>query len=114
VVPEIDQQQLATAGAEGALVLDVRNGDEYAAAHVPGARLVPLPALAAQLAALPTDRPVYVICRSGGRSAQATALLRSTGVDAYSVTGGTTAWIAAGRPIDTGEADPAADGPEER
>ncbi len=104
MVPEIDQQQLATAGADGAVVVDVRNADEYATGRAPGARLLPLPALAAQLSDLPTDRPVYVICQAGGRSAQATELLRSAGIDAYSVIGGTAGWIAAGRAVETDRA----------
>jgi rhodanese-related sulfurtransferase len=105
VVPEIDLQRLAAAAADGAAVLDVRNPDEYAAGRVPGAHLVPLPTLATRLDEMPTDRPVYVICQAGGRSAQATALLRQVGVEAYSFSGGTAAWIAAGRPVET---DPAA------
>ncbi|MHA6793841.1 rhodanese-like domain-containing protein [Pseudonocardia bannensis] len=101
MVPEIDLQRLATAGADGAVVIDVRNPDEYATGRVPGARLVPLPALAGRLSELPADGPVYVICQAGGRSTEATALLRRAGIDAYSVIGGTAAWTAAGRPVET-------------
>ncbi|MEU0086014.1 rhodanese-like domain-containing protein [Streptomyces sp. NPDC006274] len=103
MVPEIDQQRFAEAHAAGALVVDVRDGDEYRAGHVPGARPVPLPNLPLRLPELPKDRPVYVICRSGGRSAQATSLLRDLGYDAHSVSGGTAAWVDAGRPTVTGD-----------
>jgi rhodanese-related sulfurtransferase len=48
------------------------------------------------LADFPTDRPVYVVCRSGARSANACGFLRASGVDAINVTGGTLAWIEAG------------------
>ncbi|MFI8093601.1 rhodanese-like domain-containing protein [Streptomyces sp. NPDC086080] len=104
MVPEIDQQRFAEVHAAGALVVDVRNGGEYRAGHVPGARSAPLPNLSLALAGLPKDRPVYVICQSGGRSAQATSLLRDLGYDAHSVGGGTGAWIDAGRPAATGDA----------
>ncbi|MFE6288260.1 rhodanese-like domain-containing protein [Streptomyces sp. NPDC057877] len=104
MVPEIDQQRFAEAHATGALVVDVRGSGEYRTGHVPGARSAPLPNLPLTLAALPKDRPLYVICQSGGRSAQATSLLRGLGYDAHSVSGGTAAWIDAGRPAVTGEA----------
>ena len=102
MVPEIDQQRFAEAYASGVLVVDVRNRGEYRAGHVPGARSAPLPDLPLALADLPKDRPVYVICQSGGRSAQATSLLRDLGYDAHSVSGGTAAWIDEGRPAATG------------
>ncbi|CAL9590263.1 MULTISPECIES: rhodanese-like domain-containing protein [Streptomyces] len=103
MVPEIDQQRFAEAYAAGALVIDVRDSGEYRTGHVPGARPAPLGLLPLKLAELPKDRPVYVICQSGGRSAQATALLRNVGYDAHSVSGGTAAWIDAGRPVATGD-----------
>ncbi|GAA4125775.1 rhodanese-like domain-containing protein [Actinospica acidiphila] len=103
MVPEIDQQRFAEAHATGALVIDVRNRGEYRAGHVPGARSAPLPDLPLALAELPKDRPVHVICQGGGRSAQATSLLRDLGYEAHSVSGGTAAWIAAGRPAVTGD-----------
>ncbi|MFF9059508.1 rhodanese-like domain-containing protein [Streptomyces sp. NPDC014882] len=103
MVPEIDQQRFAEAHAAGALVVDVRNGGEYRAGHVPGARSAPLPDLPLELAGLPKDRPVHVICQSGGRSAQAASLLRALGYDAHSVSGGTAAWIDGGRPTATGD-----------
>ncbi|MBQ1090536.1 rhodanese-like domain-containing protein [Streptomyces sp. B93] len=103
MVPEIDQQRFAEAHAAGAPVIDVRGSGEYRTGHVPGARCAPLPNLPLALAELPKDRPLYVICQSGGRSAQATSLLRGLGYDAHSVSGGTAAWIEAGRPAVTGD-----------
>jgi rhodanese-related sulfurtransferase len=102
VIPEIDQNTFAARLADGnVLVVDVREAREYGPGHVPGARNVPLSVLPARLPELPRDRPVYVICQAGGRSAQATALMRAVGIDAASVTGGTGAWIASGRPVAT-------------
>ena len=99
MVIEIDQQQFGRAHAAGAWVVDVRDSGEYRGGHVPGARLMPLSTLPLRVAELPKDQPVYVICQAGGRSAQATALLRGLGIDARSVAGGTAAWAEAGRPL---------------
>ncbi len=71
---------------------------------MPGAQLLPLSVLPVRLHELPRDRPVYLVCQGGGRSAQAAQLLSDAGVDARSVTGGTAAWITSGRPSQTSAA----------
>jgi rhodanese-related sulfurtransferase len=89
---------------EGAALLDVREDDEWAAGHAPAAVHVPIGQVVARLDEIATavpDRPVHVICRSGGRSAQVTAYLRQAGWDAVNVNGGMRAWAAAGRPMVT-------------
>lgn len=102
-VREISVDDLAAARDTGeATVIDVRNPDEYAEGHIPGARLIPLLELGDRLAEVPTDRPVHLVCQSGGRSAQGAELLTAAGLDAVSVTGGTQGWIASGRPTTTG------------
>jgi rhodanese-related sulfurtransferase len=102
MIPEIDQTSFAARLVEDdVLVVDVRESREYRPGHVPGAKNMPLSLLPALLPEVPKDRPVYVICQSGGRSAQATALMRAVGIDATTVAGGTGAWIEAGRPVDT-------------
>jgi rhodanese-related sulfurtransferase len=86
---------------EGATVLiDVREPHEYADGHVPSAELMPLMTVPQHVDELPTDRPVYVVCAVGGRSAQAAAFLAARGVDAVNVDGGTGEWIAAGYPVE--------------
>lgn len=82
------------------VVIDVREADEHAGGHVPGARNLPLSQLEDRLGDVPVGAPVHVICQSGGRSARATAVLTARGVDAVDVEGGTSAWIAAGNPVD--------------
>ncbi len=52
-------------------------------------------------AELPRDRPIVVICRSGGRSAAVTGALRAAGFDAVNLAGGMCAWAAAGLPVVT-------------
>ena len=102
-VRETSLDDLAAAREAGEVTLiDVRNPDEYAEGHIPGARLIPLPELGDRLAEVPTDREVHVVCQSGGRSAQGAELLGQHGVDAVSVAGGTKGWIDAGRPTETG------------
>lgn len=101
-VPEIDIETLAAEKDGGAPVFDVRQPDEYEEAHVPGVRLVPLPEVPDRVGEFPTDETVYVVCRSGGRSAKAVEFLRAKGVDAVNVAGGTMAWVEAQKPVDTG------------
>lgn len=101
-VPEIDVTALAEVHAAGGFVLDVRQPDEYAEVHVPGAVLVPLGEVPDRVAEVPTDVPVYVICRSGARSLRAAEHLRAAGFDARNVAGGTLAWVADGRPTARG------------
>ncbi|MFI2430962.1 rhodanese-like domain-containing protein [Streptomyces sp. NPDC018693] len=105
---EVTQEAFAAAWADGALVVDVREVDEYAGRHVPGARSIPLHTVPARCGELPVDRPVYVICASGNRSKTAADWMTSRGIDAYSVTGGTGAWARGGRPVTTGSHEPAA------
>jgi rhodanese-related sulfurtransferase len=81
-------------------VIDVREPYEYVEGHVPGARLVPLATVPQLVGALPLDRPVYLVCAVGGRSAQAAMYLSRSGVDAVNVEGGTGDWAAAGYPLE--------------
>lgn len=102
-VPEVDVHETARRVANGALLIDCREADEFAAARIPGAVLVPLSRFADDVdAVLEPGRAVLVQCRSGGRSARATAYLRSRGVDASNVAGGILAWAEAGLPVEEG------------
>ena len=96
---EIPHEQFTARYAEGAELIDVREPYEYVAGHVPGARLMPMSQLTQHTHELPLDAPVYVICASGNRSLAVAAFLAGAGVDAWSVAGGTGAWIRAGRPL---------------
>lgn len=101
-VPAIDIPTLRERLEAGAVLVDVRQPDEYEEARAPGARLIPLTELVERADEVPTEGTVYVICRSGGRSLKAVEHLRSRGVDAVNVEGGTLAWIEAGNPVDAG------------
>ena len=77
------------------ILLDVREPHEHAAAHIEGARLIPLASLPEQLENLPPDREILVHCKAGGRSAKAVQLLLDHGFTRVkNVTGGMDAWLA--------------------
>ena len=85
-------------------LVDVRTPEEYARAHVPGAQLLPLASLPAQCDRIPDGDTVYIICHSGGRSAQACAFLaqRQSCARLINIEGGTSAWAQAGFPLERG------------
>ena len=92
---------------DGAWLLDVREDDEWAAGHAPGARHIPLGELGARTAEVPQGQAVFVICRSGTRSGRAAQALTGAGWQAINVAGGMQDWAAAGRPMITDSgADP--------
>jgi rhodanese-related sulfurtransferase len=80
-----------------AFLLDVREDDEWTAGHAPGAQHIPLGALGERYDQVPRDRDVYVICKSGRRSARATEALTSAGWPAINVSDGMLGWQSAGR-----------------
>lgn len=99
---ELPTVSITDLAKDGVVLLDVREDDEWAAGHAPGAKHIPLgdlPARVEELAELPDNLPVYVVCRSGGRSARATAWLNASGWDAVNVAGGMKSWHAEGRDV---------------
>ncbi|MFF0144564.1 rhodanese-related sulfurtransferase [Amycolatopsis sulphurea] len=97
---ELPTSEVRDLPKDGLVLLDVREDDEWAAGHAPAALHIPLgelPSRVGELDKLPEDQPVYVICRSGGRSARAAAWLNATGWDAVNVAGGMGAWAREGR-----------------
>ena len=88
-------------------LLDVRTPGEFAAGHVPGAKLLPLDDL--DPAAVCRERagdatPLYVLCQFGGRASRAIEKLERAGVrGCVLVEGGTQAWIDAGLPVNRGK-----------
>lgn len=101
---ELQRQLGADASAE---LLDVRSPAEYAAAHLPGARLLPLDQLdaAAFLKQRGANRqPIYVLCQSGGRARRAIEQFQRAGfAGCVLVEGGMQAWMDAGLPVNRGE-----------
>ena len=94
-VPEV----LSTDLPAEAFLLDVREDDEWAAGHAPDAVHVRLGELGARVGEVPQDREVYVICRSGTRSAYAAQALASAGLEGRQRGRRHDRWAVAGRPM---------------
>lgn len=104
-IPEIDVHEAKRRVEGGALFLDVREEEEFEAAHIPGSQLLPLSEFMKRFEAeLPKDRDIVVHCRSGKRSAQATEFLNERGYNAVNVGGGMLAWQEAEFPVETDQA----------
>lgn len=91
----VEAERLARSGA--VLLLDVREADEWDSGHAPDAVHRALGSLTPT--AVPQDRPIIAVCRSGHRSGQATQALAATGRDVRNLAGGMQAWAAAGMPV---------------
>ncbi|MGW4298492.1 rhodanese-like domain-containing protein [Streptomyces sp. NPDC004376] len=92
----------ARARLQDLIVIDVRTPAEYATGHLPGALNVPLDRLRHALPELrhAADRgDLLLVCASGNRSANACRTLAEQGIAAATLTGGTTAWAAAGHDL---------------
>lgn len=95
-IPAVDVVQLPPDAA----MVDVREAGEWAAGRAPTAVHLPMSELPARLSEVPVDvDPLYVICRSGNRSARVVAYLNAHGHRAVNVAGGMQAWEAAGREV---------------
>jgi rhodanese-related sulfurtransferase len=96
-VPEVDPiEAIRLLNESGAVMLDVREDDEWSAGHAPGAIHVPLSVLDARR--FDTTVPVVAACRSGKRSSLAARQLAAAGVTVYNLTGGMKAWLESGQP----------------
>ncbi len=86
------------------LVLDVRDDDEFAEAHIPGSIHVPYSRLIERLPELPTERVIATICSGGKRSGLAASLLQREGYDSviHVGHGGVGTWQRNGRPVESG------------
>ncbi len=86
-----------------ALVIDVRENDEFASGHIVNSRHIPLAQLADHLKAIEKykTRPIIVNCRSGNRAAGAIGILRKNGFnEVFTLRGGILAWVQAGMPLE--------------
>lgn len=97
--PQVNARAARSLLDAGAVLLDVREPDEWQEGHAPDAIFVSMGEVQARRSELPRDKRVVVVCRSGGRSAAVTDALRAQGHDAVNLTGGMCAWTAAGLPV---------------
>jgi hydroxyacylglutathione hydrolase len=92
---------------DGAVVLDVRDDDEYEEAHIPGSLHIPYGHLLERLDELPSDRTIAAVCSGGKRSGLAASLLQREGFDdvIHVGYGGVGTWRRRGHPVDSGGRD---------
>ena len=89
------------------VLLDVREMNEFTEVRAAGALLIPTSTFATRVGELPDDRPLFVICRTGVRSAAVTGFLARSGRDdVANVAGGMEAWERAGLPVRRGPIEP--------
>ena len=96
----VDVREAARLQAAGALLIDVRQPEEWRQGHAPNAVLIPLGSVSTRLPEIPKGRDVLLICRSGNRSSAAQRQLLGLGYRrVFNVTGGMHAWASAGLPV---------------
>ncbi|MGH3331003.1 MAG: rhodanese-like domain-containing protein [Nocardioidaceae bacterium] len=97
-VPTVDITRVPDPLPEGLHVLDVREQVEWDHGHIEGAKHIPLMDIPSRLDELP-EQQTLVVCKIGGRSAQAVAFLRAQGREVVNLEGGMLDWFSAGRPM---------------
>lgn len=90
----------------GAVLVDVREEDEWSAGHAPEALFIPMGQVASRIDEIAGDAPAVIVCRSGGRSNTVTQLLNANGIDAVNLAGGMQAWQRGGLPVVTDAGEP--------
>ena len=102
-IPDVSPNEVVILiNREHALVLDVRNNDEFATGHITNARQIPLDQLQSRLGELGKfrDKAIVVNCQGGVRSAKACAVLKNQGFSrVHNLKGGISAWIEAKMPV---------------
>jgi SulP family sulfate permease len=95
------EDAIAEAG-DRALLIDVREPEEYALGHLSNSRLLPLRDLIGAIEDLPRDRPIFLVSRSGRRSTRAMRLFFDIGgyEEVFNLKGGILSWKALGRPLE--------------
>jgi rhodanese-related sulfurtransferase len=108
--PAIDiaelERRLSSSAQPRAMLVDVREHDEIVAVRIEGLVVMPLSQFAVRFRELPADRPLLIICASGGRSGMASSHLNANGYAASNVVGGMHAWERAGLPVRRGPLGP--------
>ncbi|MFI8569125.1 rhodanese-like domain-containing protein [Rhodococcus sp. NPDC078407] len=97
--PAVTVDRLPVPFPTTAVLLDVREDDEWQAGHAPDAVHIPMGDIPSRAGEIDNQAEVYVVCKAGGRSARVVEYLNRVGFDAINVDGGMLDWHAAGRPI---------------
>jgi rhodanese-related sulfurtransferase len=106
VVAQTDVADLPVEFGPSAVLLDVRENDEWRRGHAAGAQHIPMGEVPARVNELDPEAKLYVVCKIGGRSQKVAQYLVSNGYAAVNVSGGMLAWANAGRPVVTDDGSP--------
>lgn len=103
--PQVEDVDAAELAKKTGLVhiVDVRGQDEFTGelGHIAGAQLIVLDTLPEHVDELPKDGTIVFVCKSGGRSARATAFAKDAGYEhVYNMKGGMLAWNSLGLPVE--------------
>jgi rhodanese-related sulfurtransferase len=108
-ISEVSATEAMELLANGAVLIDVRQENEWDLGHAPMATPIPLAELPDYLGELPHDQVVVCVCRSGARSLRAAAFLEENGFDVRNLTGGMIAWSGEGLPFVSENGEPSID-----
>ena len=105
-VPSVAAVDVPADLSDSVVLLDVREDDEWALGHAPGAIHIPMADVPARFDEIDMDAQLFVVCRQGGRSLHVVEYLNNVGFEAVNVRDGMVAWQKAGRPLtnDDGQA----------
>lgn len=101
-VQQIEVGQLPAEFGADAVLLDVREDDEWQSGHIVGAQHIPMGDVPVRIDEIDRDATLYVICHAGGRSQRVAQYLARNGFDPINVSGGMLSWVQAGRPVSSG------------
>lgn len=103
---QTDAADLPAEFGPAAVLLDVRENDEWRQGHAAGAQHIPMGEVPARVNEIDPQAKLYVVCKVGARSQRVAQYLASTGYTAVNVSGGMLAWANAGRPVVTDDGSP--------
>lgn len=106
LIAQTDVTDLPGQFGPAAVLLDVREDDEWRRGHAAGAQHIPMGEVPARLQEIDPEAKLYVICHLGGRSMRVAQYLQRNGYRPVNVNGGMQAWADAGRPVVTDDGGP--------
>jgi rhodanese-related sulfurtransferase len=106
LIAQISIADLPAEFEPSAVLLDVREDDEWQRGHAATAHHIPMGEVPGRLDEIDRSATLYVICKAGGRSAKVAEFLARDGFEPVNVDGGMLAWAAAGRPVVAGDGGP--------
>ena len=105
-VPQAQVSGLPEELGDSAVLLDVREDDEWQRGHAPDAQHIPMGDVPARIDEIDREKELFVICHAGGRSLRVAQYLQRNGFEPVNVDGGMLSWAQAGRPVVTDAGTP--------